>query len=152
LDTFDSIDKDGKVTTAEFIKYYGNVSSSIDDDDYFELMIRNAWHISGGEGWCANSSNRRVLVTFACGKQTVAEIKNDLGIKEDDFDKMLENLKLQGLTNVVDIELASGVKSSAPKKVEAGAVVPNPGTIDSRPATAHFGRRAPGGQATIVLG
>ena len=28
------------------------VSASIDDDDYFELMIRNAWHIPGGQGQC----------------------------------------------------------------------------------------------------
>ncbi len=75
LDTFDGDEKDGKVTPAEFCQYYGNVSSSIDNDDYFELMIRNAWHISGGEGWCANSSCRRVLVTHKDGRQTVEEIK-----------------------------------------------------------------------------
>ena len=75
LDTFDTIEKDGIVTPEEFIKYYGNCSSSIDDDDYFELMIRNAWHISGGEGWCANSSCRRVLVGHADGRQSVEEIK-----------------------------------------------------------------------------
>merc|ERR1719326_299517 len=47
LDTFDvGGEKDGKVTRNEFMNYYANVSSSIDDDDYFELMIRNAWHIS----------------------------------------------------------------------------------------------------------
>lgn len=40
-----------KVTPDEFVAYYNNVSASIDNDDYFELMIRNAWHISGGEGW-----------------------------------------------------------------------------------------------------
>jgi calcyphosin len=59
----------------EFCKYYANLSSSIDEDDYFELMIRNAWHISGGEGWCENSSCRRVLVTHTDGRQTVEEIK-----------------------------------------------------------------------------
>jgi hypothetical protein len=67
--------KDGKVTPAEFKKYYANLSSSIDEDDYFELMIRNAWHISGGEGWCENSSCRRVLVVHTDGRQTVEEIK-----------------------------------------------------------------------------
>ena len=69
------------MTAQEFEQYYSNVSSSIDDDDYFELMMRNAWHISGGEGWCANSSNKRVLVTHADGSQTVEEVKNDLGVK-----------------------------------------------------------------------
>ena len=66
------------------MNYYSNVSASIDDDDYFELMIRNAWHISGGEGWCANTSNRRVLVTDDDGKQTVEEVKDDLGVKATD--------------------------------------------------------------------
>ena len=67
------------MTMQEWENYYRNVSSSIDDDDYFELMMRNAWHISGGEGWCANSANRRVLVTHADGKQTVEEIPDDMG-------------------------------------------------------------------------
>ena len=64
---------DGVVTLQEFCDYYANVSASIDDDDYFELMIRNAWHISGGKGWAANSSNARVLVTHADGTQTIEE-------------------------------------------------------------------------------
>ena len=76
LDTFDVGGvKDGKVTPEEFCNYYANVSASIDNDDYFELMIRNAWHISGGEGWSANTANRRVLVTHTDGRQTVEEVK-----------------------------------------------------------------------------
>ena len=85
LATFDvGGEVDGKVTAQEFVNYYTAVGASIDDDDYFELMIRNAWHISGGEGWCANTTNRRVLVTHPDGRQTVEEIKNDLGLKADD--------------------------------------------------------------------
>ena len=53
---------DGKVTQDEFINYYANIGASVDNDEYFELMIRNAWHISGGEGAAANSANRRVLL------------------------------------------------------------------------------------------
>ena len=98
LDTFDvGGEKDGKVTASEFQNYYSNLSSSIDDDDYFELMIRNAWHISGGEGWCANSANRRVLVTHSDGTQSVEEIQHDLGIKADDKDAMVASLRAQGL-------------------------------------------------------
>jgi len=110
LDTFDTIDKDGRVTTEEFIKYYGNCSSSIDDDDYFELMIRNAWHISGGEGWCANSSCRRVLVGHTDGRQTVEEIKNDLGIGANDRQKMVDRLVEQGVSDIDYIESSDGVK------------------------------------------
>lgn len=75
LSTFDTIDADGVVTPSEFVKYYSNVSSSIDDDDYFELVIRNAWHISGGIGWAANTTCRRVLVIHNDGRQTIEEVK-----------------------------------------------------------------------------
>lgn len=55
-------DKDAVVTIEEFEAYYSNISASIDNDDYFELMIRNAWHIGGGEGWCSNTSNKRIVL------------------------------------------------------------------------------------------
>eukprot|EP00759_Apiculatamorpha_spiralis_P044403 PhF_6_TR41345/c0_g1_i3/m.62746 len=46
-------DKDhgDSVSWEEFLDYYKDISAAIDLDDYFELMMRNAWHISGGEGW-----------------------------------------------------------------------------------------------------
>jgi Ca2+-binding EF-hand superfamily protein len=50
LSQFDSVDRDGTVTREEFLEYYRNVSASVDEDDFFELMIRNAWHITGGTG------------------------------------------------------------------------------------------------------
>ena len=60
LDTFDVGGVvDGKVTKEEFANYYANISASIDNDEYFELMMRNAWHIAGGN----NTANKRVLVT-----------------------------------------------------------------------------------------
>lgn len=37
--------QDGTVTTREWIEYYNNVSMSIDRDDYFELMMNNAWNL-----------------------------------------------------------------------------------------------------------
>lgn len=70
--------KDGVVTLAEFEDYYKDISASIDNDDYFELMIRNAWHIAGGEGQTANTTIQRVLKTNPDGSQEVVMIENDL--------------------------------------------------------------------------
>ena len=163
LDTFDG-NKDGSVTPQEFIKYYENVSSSIDDDDYFELMIRNAWHISGGEGWCANSSCRRVLVTHTDGHQTVEEIKNDIGIKETDLASMIANLAAQGITDVASVELKGSTASSTSEasSVQNSSAPPTPvkekaSTAPPAPPVAMpaqpFGRRgAKGGQSSIVFG
>jgi uncharacterized protein (UPF0297 family) len=59
-------------------------------------MIRNAWHISGGVGAAANSSNKRVLVTKADGSNYVEEIKNDMGMKNNQND-MIHRLEAQGV-------------------------------------------------------
>jgi len=38
--------RDGKISFDEFIEYYNNVSMSIDDDRYFDLMMTNAWNLN----------------------------------------------------------------------------------------------------------
>ena len=47
LKTFepDEARRDGQVSLDEFTDYYSGVSNSIDDDTYFDLMMRNAWKI-----------------------------------------------------------------------------------------------------------
>jgi Ca2+-binding EF-hand superfamily protein len=37
------------VTKEEFEEYYNNISASIDNDQYFELMMNNAWKINDGD-------------------------------------------------------------------------------------------------------
>ena len=46
--------RDKRISFDEFIEYYNNVSMSIEDDRYFELMITNAWNlnnVSYSKGW-----------------------------------------------------------------------------------------------------
>ena len=46
---------DQKVSLEEFIEYYNNISMSIPDDQYFEVMMTNAWNLDNkpnyGRGW-----------------------------------------------------------------------------------------------------
>jgi len=62
IDTFekhhsDNIEdkRDGRVSKAEWVEYYNNVSMSIDLDEYFELMMNNAWNLGNQpkvkKGW-----------------------------------------------------------------------------------------------------
>ena len=37
---------DKQVSFEEFIEYYNNISMSIEDDRYFELMMTNAWNLN----------------------------------------------------------------------------------------------------------
>lgn len=92
LDQFDTLEKDGIVTREEFLDYYRDVSASIDGDDYFELMIRNAWHISGGEGAMENTSNLRVLVIHGDNSEEIVEVKNDFGMDRDDINAIRKKL------------------------------------------------------------
>eukprot|EP00611_Tribonema_gayanum_P011403 TRINITY_DN2162_c0_g2_i1.p1 TRINITY_DN2162_c0_g2~~TRINITY_DN2162_c0_g2_i1.p1 ORF type:complete len:556 (+),score=181.59 TRINITY_DN2162_c0_g2_i1:137-1669(+) len=139
LNTFEAQSKDGKVTPLEWYDYYSNVSASIDEDDYFELMMRNTWRMSGGQGFAANTANRRVLVVHSDGRQTVEEIKDDIGVRGDDMAGMMANLKAQGI-NAASIELYGGTKSTSAAPASAAAAV-----SPSR-------RQAPGGKSNLVLG
>ena len=96
---------DGKIELKEFIEYYNDISVNIDDDDYFELMIRNAWHMSGGEGAYENTSCRRVLVVHNDDRQTVEELKDDLGLDATDMNQIIAKLNSQGITDIKRVEL-----------------------------------------------
>lgn len=47
--------RDGNITLQEWTEYYNNVSMSIDDDQYFEVMMNSAWNLDNSKvtkkGW-----------------------------------------------------------------------------------------------------
>ena len=45
LENFGDKNQDGKITKEEWIEYYSAVSSNIDNDDHFILLMRNAWQL-----------------------------------------------------------------------------------------------------------
>ena len=55
------------------------------------------------------SANKRVLVTDSQGKQSVVEIKSDLGIAADDKDEMIRRLRDQGV-DVAGIDIKGGTE------------------------------------------
>lgn len=97
---------DGTITWREFLLYYKDLSAGMANDDEFELMMRNAWHMSGGTGWAANSTCRRVLVTFRDGSQRVVEVENDLGVSAKNKRVIIQRLERQGIQNIADIAFA----------------------------------------------
>ena len=45
LQNFGDKNHDGLITKEEWLEYYGAVSSNIDNDDHFILLMRNAWQL-----------------------------------------------------------------------------------------------------------
>jgi hypothetical protein len=61
---YEGTESDHIITKEEWLEYYENVSVSIDDDKYFELMMANAWGFAGNttynnkkKGWSAEEES-----------------------------------------------------------------------------------------------
>jgi len=68
---------DGSVTMEEFIEYYTNISSSIDNDEHFELIMNNAWNVKGNaatynkyeKGWSQDDTGGKPIASKAPPKE-----------------------------------------------------------------------------------
>ena len=144
LDQWDRGDKDGIVTYDEFEDYYKEISASIDGDDYFELMMRNAWRIAGGKGAAANTANLRVLVTDANGRQKVATVEQELGLKQGDREEIRRRLAKQGVEG--DISLTYGTEAKNDK--HKGKAAP----VRAAPSNANFNIKQQESKAGVNVG
>lgn len=45
LDSFDSIDVDGRISLDEFLTYYASVSALVEDDSFFNLLLFSTWQL-----------------------------------------------------------------------------------------------------------
>ena len=100
---------------------------------------------SGGEGWSANTTCKRVLVTHRDGRQTVEEIQNDFGIDCNDRQAVLDNLTKQGITDVTGIDLYGSADNTTTATASTATAMPLSPTTASK-------RQAPGGKSNLVLG
>ena len=80
--TRNSTAPDHIVTKEEFEEYYNNISSSIDNDQYFELMMNNAWKInegdrSYGKGWSNKDESPSKTPGQAYGQKGGNAARND---------------------------------------------------------------------------
>lgn len=117
--------RDRRVTKDEWIEYYNNVSMSIDQDEYFETMMNNAWRLNGAvnysKGWSADytdkpSNNKQVYQNAPFGisdektnystsnKQVSANKKNNFSDQGDEvLVKFREKISARGTRGIFGI-------------------------------------------------
>eukprot|EP01013_Petalomonas_cantuscygni_P030154 TRINITY_DN56085_c0_g1_i1.p1 TRINITY_DN56085_c0_g1~~TRINITY_DN56085_c0_g1_i1.p1 ORF type:complete len:346 (-),score=56.39 TRINITY_DN56085_c0_g1_i1:131-1168(-) len=100
-------DADGRITYDEFADYYEKLSVTIDDDDYFELMIRNAWRMGSASAPTASSCSTavRAIVYHLDGTTSRVEVVNSLGLKRGDAVELIKRLKRQGVNQIKHAEV-----------------------------------------------
>jgi len=76
LRNFDTISHDGEVSFVEFEQYYENIGAMVENDDYFEAIVRNAWQLEGATG----GHSMKVHVTDSFGRGQRVEIRGELNV------------------------------------------------------------------------
>ena len=90
LDSFvGGTEVDGKVTLNEFVNYYTNVGAAIDNDNYFDLLVRNVWGVadnnndnSNGKGYSESKErdNRNKSLRTGKGGDNNGGVKSNASI------------------------------------------------------------------------
>ena len=100
LSAWDTV-PDGRVTRDEFVQYYTDVGSMIDDDGVFEGMIRGCWNVNAaGAG---GGEPMLVRVTHNDSSQEVVELAAEPGVTKDDLPLVRALLRKAGVKSIHSI-------------------------------------------------
>lgn len=66
---------DGTITREEFVEYYNNISSNIENDAYFDLMVTNAWNL--------DNKNNAASMPYAGSSMKVTNINSREAWRQD---------------------------------------------------------------------
>eukprot|EP00758_Cryptobia_borreli_P011007 Tbor_TRINITY_DN5621_c2_g1::TRINITY_DN5621_c2_g1_i1::g.8324::m.8324 len=95
----------GYITFRDFMDYYSEISASIDDDYYFEVLIQSAWQgvdgvIQNGSSVNNKGTKRRVLVIYDSNDEEVVELDSDVGSSDAEIKDALAKKGIQGISRV----------------------------------------------------
>lgn len=93
------------ISESDFIDYYCDLSACIDNDSYFELLVRNSWKVGGGKN-PVKGGTIRVVVTHMDGTSTVETLDSDLGVDVSSSSSLISTLRKQGVSDILKAELA----------------------------------------------
>jgi len=90
-----------EVSKEDFLEYFKDISSAIEDEDYFELLMRSNWGIQDditltNDGLACDCD--RVICTHVDGRETEEFVAKDLGISLFDEKALRAALRRQGIS------------------------------------------------------
>jgi len=87
------------ISREEWAEYYENVSMSIDDDAYFELMMNNCWRMNSSLGLNSNLKGLRIKGESAEGAASATALQDNYNkryINSNDYDDINNNAFVLG--------------------------------------------------------
>ena len=106
---------DRRVTREEFDEYYTNISSSVDNDQYFELMMNNAWKLTEApaytknKAWRGEEDSKRNAPPSRSGRPQPAPAERPASSavprgSEDLFERFRSKLAARGARGIIGIQ------------------------------------------------
>jgi hypothetical protein len=103
----------GCVTLVDFLDFFYGISLTIDDDEDFELTVRNSWHSNVGALVGAASRRINVVSSVGLGQIDTVELRDNLTSRVWDNNSVTAKLKRSGYDSLTEIKL-TGLGSLSP--------------------------------------